>query len=140
MGLGQNPIYPVYSKDGVKTIVPKIDVLKIEYEIGVEVLLNRLTVKKLEELEQGRKRIKDIRLEVLILERIGFASEIFEKNIRNNYFKKSSFYQNPFFNQNKFYYNKGIPRSGKKTRGKYISMQVKARSRRKKIRKILEKI
>jgi len=79
MGLGQNPIYPVYSKDGVKTIVPKIDVLKIEYEIGVEVLLNRLTVKKLEELEQGRKRIKDIRLEVLILERIILKNLVFIK-------------------------------------------------------------
>ena len=49
-----------------------------------------------------------------------------------------TFYQNLFINQNKFHYHKGIPRSGKKTRGKYISMQVKARSRREKIRKTLE--
>ena len=67
-----------------------------------------------------------------------YSSSIPEFTAKQKLKHTKTFYQNPFFNQNKFYYNKGISRSGKKTRGKYISMQVKARSRRKKIRKTLE--
>lgn len=62
-----------------------------------------------------------------------------ENTLKQNFKHNKTFYQNNFINENKSYYNRGIPRNGKKTRGKYISIQCEARHRRQKIRKTLEK-
>ena len=62
-----------------------------------------------------------------------------ENKVKQNFKHTKTFYQDTFMNDNKSYYNRGIPRSGKKTREKYISIQCEARYRRQKIRKTLEK-
>jgi hypothetical protein len=58
-----------------------------------------------------------------------------KQNLRNN----KTFYQEPIIDFDKRYFNKGISKDGKKTRGKYIAIQSRARDRREKIRKTLEK-
>ncbi len=64
---------------------------------------------------------------------------ISEKTVKQNFKQGKTFYQDLFVKNNWGYYNKGIPRNGKKTRGEYISIQSRARDRREKIRKTLEK-
>jgi hypothetical protein len=113
-----------------------LDNLNLKYEIGVEFFPNSL--ERIEKLMQGHKLIEKINLEALVPKNINFTPEIFEKNVEKNYFENSNFYQEPILKQNKIYYNKGIPRSGKKIRGEYVSMQSRARDRREKIKKILE--
>ena len=66
-----------------------------------------------------------------------YSMSIPEPTIKQNFKHTKTFYQNSLVNQNNFY-NKGIPRSGKNSRTKYVSIQVKARSRRNKIRKTLK--
>jgi hypothetical protein len=67
-----------------------------------------------------------------------FRYSIPEPTIKQKFKHNKTFYQEPILKQNILNYNKSVPRSGKKIRGEYVSMQSRARDRREKIKKTLE--